>query len=153
MSYGMISPSDRSLPNRCISVTGFYLTGVSLKHFGMLPHRHEEVFHGSDSVNSDPCTIHCLRAVGEKYLENFTMDHYFFQVKERFAFMFNNEILSDVHFIVGRDMVQQRIPAHKFVLAVGSAVFDAMFNGTLATQADTVELPDVEPAAFLALLK
>lgn len=81
------------------------------------------------------------------------MDHYFFQVKERFAFMFNNEILSDVHFIVGRDMVQQRIPAHKFVLAVGSAVFDAMFNGTLATQADTVELPDVEPAAFLALLK
>lgn len=67
--------------------------------------------------------------------------------------MFNNEILSDVHFIVGRDVVQQRIPAHKFVLAVGSAVFDAMFNGTLATQADTVELPDVEPAAFLALLK
>lgn len=67
--------------------------------------------------------------------------------------MFNNEILSDVHFIVGRDMVQQRIPAHKFVLAVGSAVFDAMFNSTLATQADTVELPDVEPAAFLALLK
>jgi len=74
-------------------------------------------------------------------------------VKERFAFMFNNEILSDVHFIVGRDSMQQRIPAHKFVLAVGSAVFDAMFNGTLATQSDSVELPDVEPAAFLALLK
>uniref|UniRef100_A0A1B6F9I4 BTB domain-containing protein n=2 Tax=Proconiini TaxID=565685 RepID=A0A1B6F9I4_9HEMI len=74
-------------------------------------------------------------------------------VKERFAFMFNNEILSDVHFIVGRDLGQQRIPAHRFVLAVGSAVFDAMFNGTLATRADTVELPDVEPAAFLALLK
>lgn len=74
-------------------------------------------------------------------------------VKERFAFMFNNEILSDVHFIVGRDMTQQRIPAHKFVLSVGSAVFDAMFNGTLATQSDQIELPDVEPAAFLALLK
>ncbi|PSN29025.1 BTB/POZ domain-containing protein 2 [Blattella germanica] len=48
-------------------------------------------------------------------------------VKERFAFMFNNEILCDVHFIVGRDIQQQRIPAHKFVLSVGSAVFDAMF--------------------------
>uniref|UniRef100_A0A1B6DZ41 BTB domain-containing protein n=2 Tax=Clastoptera arizonana TaxID=38151 RepID=A0A1B6DZ41_9HEMI len=74
-------------------------------------------------------------------------------VKERFAFMFNNEILSDVQIIVGRDANQQRIPAHKFVLSVGSAVFDAMFNGTLATSADHIELPDVEPAAFLALLK
>lgn len=74
-------------------------------------------------------------------------------VKERFAFMFNNEILCDVHFIVGRDIQQQRIPAHKFVLSVGSAVFDAMFNGTLATRADEIELPDVEPAAFLALLR
>ncbi|XP_044727955.1 BTB/POZ domain-containing protein 1-like [Chrysoperla carnea] len=74
-------------------------------------------------------------------------------VKERFTFMFNNEILADVHFIVGRDNQQQRIPAHKFVLSVGSAVFDAMFNGTLATKSDEIELPDVEPAAFLALLK
>ncbi|XP_046386661.1 BTB/POZ domain-containing protein 1-like isoform X2 [Ischnura elegans] len=74
-------------------------------------------------------------------------------VKERFSFLFNNEILSDVHFIVGRDNQQQRIPAHKFVLTVGSGVFDAMFNGTLATQSETIELPDVEPAAFLALLR
>jgi len=74
-------------------------------------------------------------------------------VQERFAFMFNNEILSDVHFVVGRGEMQQRIPAHKFVLAVGSAVFDAMFNGTLATSAAEIELPDVEPAAFLALLR
>ncbi|XP_077988705.1 BTB/POZ domain-containing protein 2-like [Glandiceps talaboti] len=74
-------------------------------------------------------------------------------VKERFAFMFNNEILSDVHFIVGKGMQTQRIPAHKFVLSVGSAVFYAMFNGGMATQSAEVELPDVEPAAFLALLR
>lgn len=74
-------------------------------------------------------------------------------VKERFAFMFNNEILSDVHFIVGKGCQQQRIPAHKFVLACGSAVFDAMFNGAMATKQEEIELPDVEPAAFLALLK
>ncbi|XP_033107369.1 BTB/POZ domain-containing protein 2-like [Anneissia japonica] len=74
-------------------------------------------------------------------------------VKERFAYMFNNEILSDVHFIVGKGMQTQRIPAHKFVLSVGSAVFDAMFNGGMATTSSEVELPDIEPAAFLALLK
>lgn len=74
-------------------------------------------------------------------------------VKERLSFLFNNEVLADVHFIVGKDANQQIIPAHKFVLTVGSAVFDAMFNGVLATKSEEVELPDVEPAAFLHLLK
>ncbi|RXG72434.1 BTB/POZ domain-containing protein 2 [Armadillidium vulgare] len=74
-------------------------------------------------------------------------------VKERFAFLFNNEILSDVHFRVGRGESSQRIPAHKFVLSVGSAVFDAMFNGKLSSQQEEIELPDVEPQAFLALLR
>ena len=54
---------------------------------------------------------------------------------------------------VGRGGSEQRIPAHKFVLSVGSAVFDAMFNSTLATQEDEITIPDVEPAAFLSLLK
>lgn len=74
-------------------------------------------------------------------------------VKERLQFMFNNEILSDVHFLVGRGPNVQRVPAHKFVLSVGSAVFDAMFNGGMATSASEVDLPDVEPVAFLSLLR
>ncbi|XP_014674739.1 PREDICTED: BTB/POZ domain-containing protein 1-like [Priapulus caudatus] len=77
--------------------------------------------------------------------------------RERLAFLFNNEILSDVHFMVGVPLPQQqRIPAHKFVLSVGSAVFDAMFNGPMSedtTAALEIALPDVEPAAFLALLR
>jgi len=74
-------------------------------------------------------------------------------IKERLAFMFNNEIMADVHFVVGKGDSTQRVPAHRFVLSVGSAVFDAMFNGGMATDSSEVELPDVEPAAFLALLK
>lgn len=73
-------------------------------------------------------------------------------VKERFAFLFNNTILSDVQFVVGRGDDEQNIPAHKFVLAVGSSVFDTMFNGHLASRQQVIHLPDVEPQAFLALL-
>lgn len=67
--------------------------------------------------------------------------------------MFNNEILADIHFVVGRGGQEQRIPAHKFVLSVGSEVFDAMFNSSLATKEEEIVLPDVEPAAFLGMLK
>ncbi|XP_075064018.1 BTB/POZ domain-containing protein 1 isoform X2 [Mixophyes fleayi] len=74
-------------------------------------------------------------------------------LKERFAFLFNNELLSDVKFVVGKGRQAQKIPSHKFVLATGSAVFDAMFNGGMATTSAEIDLPDVEPAAFLALLR
>ena len=39
-------------------------------------------------------------------------------VKERFAFLFNNEVLSDVHFLVGKGMGVQRIPAHRCVFTL-----------------------------------
>ena len=74
-------------------------------------------------------------------------------IKERMAFMFNSEILADVHFVVGREPNQQRIPGHRFVLSIGSAVFDAMFNSTLATKDEEIPIPDVEPTAFLVLLR
>lgn len=34
-------------------------------------------------------------------------------LKERFLFLFNNELQADVHFVVGRGVSSQRIPAHK----------------------------------------
>ena len=74
-------------------------------------------------------------------------------VKERLLFMFNNEVMADVHFLVGKGPHVQCIPAHKFVLSISSAVFDAMFNGGMASTSEEVEIPDVEPAAFLALLR
>ena len=41
----------------------------------------------------------------------------------------------------------------QYVLAVGSSVFGAMFYGDLAEGQSEIHIPDVEPTAFLILLK
>ena len=49
--------------------------------------------------------------------------------------MFNNDRLSDVKFAVvqkSESESKQVIPVHKFVLSIGSPVFEAMFYGELA---------------------
>lgn len=75
-------------------------------------------------------------------------------IRERNAAMFNNELMADVYFVVGPIGGQtQRIPAHRYVLATGSSVFHAMFFGGLAESDEQIQVPDVEPSAFLALLK
>ncbi|XP_026687359.1 BTB/POZ domain-containing protein 3, partial [Diaphorina citri] len=74
-------------------------------------------------------------------------------VRERNAAMFNNELMADVKFVVGSSGHTQTIPAHKYVLATGSSVFYAMFYGGLAENKEEIEVPDVEPSAFLTLLK
>lgn len=47
----------------------------------------------------------------------------------------------------------QTIPAHKYILATGSSVFYAMFYGGLAENKQEIKVPDVEPTAFLTLLR
>ncbi|CAH0594116.1 unnamed protein product [Chrysodeixis includens] len=74
-------------------------------------------------------------------------------VRERNAAMFNNQLMSDITFIVGGPGHTQVIPAHKYVLATASSVFYAMFYGGLAECKLEIEVPDVEPSAFLTLLK
>ncbi|XP_043221301.1 BTB/POZ domain-containing protein 6-like [Amphibalanus amphitrite] len=74
-------------------------------------------------------------------------------LRERNAAMFNNELMADVHFVAGPPGATQRIPAHKYVLATGSSVFYAMFYGGLADEQDEIEVPDVEPVAFLVMLR
>ena len=52
-------------------------------------------------------------------------------IAERTTFIFNNELLSDVKFVVPVSTSESEsnkvIPAHKFVLAISSPVFYAMF--------------------------
>lgn len=65
--------------------------------------------------------------------------------------MFNNELLSDIHFLVGRDKV--KVPAHKYVLAISTPVFFAMLYGQMAEKAAEIKITDTEPEAFMELLR
>ena len=78
-------------------------------------------------------------------------------IRERNAFLFNNDLFSDVKFVVHRSdresVNNQVIPAHKLVLSISSPVFEAMFYGELAETTDTVELPDCEYDSLLELFR
>ena len=82
-------------------------------------------------------------------------------VKERTAYIFNNELLSDVQFIVpvsnGEFSESKKanmvIPAHKFVLPISSPVFHTMFFGKMAETSDSIELPDCEYESLLEFFR
>ena len=78
-------------------------------------------------------------------------------IRERNAFLFNNDLFSDVKFVVHRSdresASNQVIPAHKLVLSISSPVFEAMFYGELAETTDTIELPDCEYDSLLELFR
>ncbi|XP_020629912.1 BTB/POZ domain-containing protein 6-B-like [Orbicella faveolata] len=79
-------------------------------------------------------------------------------IRERSKHMFNNDLFSDVKFVVrgglnGESESKQVIPAHKFVLSISSPVFEAMFYGELAETTDSIELPDGEYDSLLELFR
>lgn len=88
-------------------------------------------------------------------------------IKSRLVYLLNTGVLADVTFIVGGSSLLmsssittsttttiERFVAHKFVLSMSSAVFDAMLNGQMAERDESaISIPDVEPTAFRALLK
>jgi len=79
-------------------------------------------------------------------------------IRERSKFMFNNDLFSDVKFVVqnaaqGESESKQVIPAHKFVLSISSPVFEAMFYSELAETTDSIELPDCEYDSLLELFR
>ena len=81
-------------------------------------------------------------------------------ISERTKFIFNNELLSDVKFVAPASNIesesrksQKSIPAHKFVLAISSPVFYAMFYGEMAETGGTIELPDCDYESLLELFR
>ena len=73
--------------------------------------------------------------------------------------MLNNDLFSDVKFVVrkfntdGESESKEVIPAHKFVLSIGSPVFQAMFYGEIAETRASIELPDCEYESLLELFR
>ena len=78
-------------------------------------------------------------------------------IVERTTFIFNNELLSDVKFVVpvstGQSESKKVIPAHKFVLAISSPVFYAMFYGQMAETTNSIELPDCDHQSLLEMFR
>ena len=66
-------------------------------------------------------------------------------VLERMSHLFNNYDMSDITFLVK----ECRIPAHRFILAASSSVFNAMFNGPMAETKREIEISDCENSECL----
>ena len=78
-------------------------------------------------------------------------------VADRTTFIFNTELLSDVKFVVPTSSDESEskkvIPAHKFVLAISSPVFYAMFYGQVVETTDSIELPDCDYDSLLEMFR
>ena len=80
-------------------------------------------------------------------------------IKDRCSFLFNNELLSDIKFIVpvsgeseGEES-KQEIFAHKFLLSICSPVFYTMFYGAIPETGETVELSDCDYEVLVDFLR
>jgi len=78
-------------------------------------------------------------------------------IAERATFIFNTEFLSDVKFVfpasTGESESRKVIPAHKFVLAISSPVFYAMFYGQMVKTKSSIELPDCDYESLLEMFR
>ena len=72
-------------------------------------------------------------------------------VLQRNAYMFDNELMSDVSFTCGES--RRIFHAHKYVLATSSAVFYAMFYGDLAQKESPVHMADAGEESFKEFLR
>ena len=75
-------------------------------------------------------------------------------VLQRNAYMFDNELMSDVSFTCGESGLSGRIfHAHKYVLATSSAVFFAMFYGEIPPKEFPIHIEDAEEESFEEVLR
>lgn len=77
-------------------------------------------------------------------------------LQERMLYMFRDELLVDVTFIVdpnNEEKGNNKFSAHKLVLGSTSPVFYSMFYGELKEKSDVINIPDVTVDAFRCLLK
>ncbi|KAG8297227.1 hypothetical protein J6590_038831 [Homalodisca vitripennis] len=75
------------------------------------------------------------------------------RVNERGKHLLETGIWSDCQFLVGDGQHKKKFSTHKMILSMSSPVFEAMFYGGLAEENDPIEIPDVQPEAFTAMLE
>ena len=93
-----------------------------------------------------------LGAVREDYWQSTARS----TIRERCKSIFNQELSSDVKFVVRDSQGGSKgktIPAHKFVLAISSPVFYAMFYGELAEKKGCIEISDCGYEGLLELFR
>ena len=78
-------------------------------------------------------------------------------VADRIKHLYKNLLIADVSFVVtdrnGRHHSKITFPCHKFVLAVSSPVFFAMFYGQMPETSELIELPDCDSEGFQEFLR
>ena len=75
-------------------------------------------------------------------------------VRERTEHAFNKSLFCDVEFLVAdSNGVKVTVPANKYMLAISSPVFEAMFYGQLAESKPTIELPDCSEEGLREMLR
>ena len=72
-------------------------------------------------------------------------------VLQRNAYMFDNELMSDVSFTCGES--RRIFHAHKYVLATSSAVFFAMFYGEIPPKEFPIRIEDAQDESFKEFLR
>ena len=72
-------------------------------------------------------------------------------VLQRSAYMFDNELMSDVSFTCGES--RRMFHAHKYVLATSSAVFFAMFYGEIPPKEFPIRIEGAEEESFKEFLR
>lgn len=79
-------------------------------------------------------------------------------LRDRNAFMFNNHLMSDVKLVVSVKVDVERhtlirIPAHRYILAISSPVFYAIFYGKMADRRSEIDLRDCDYHNMLEFLR
>ncbi len=75
-------------------------------------------------------------------------------IRARNANMFNNPLMSDIALVAGKQPNVCSIPAHKYVLAISSPVFYAMFYGSLSdANSQDVNIEDCDGDSLLEMLR
>ncbi|XP_055335764.1 BTB/POZ domain-containing protein 2-like isoform X2 [Paramacrobiotus metropolitanus] len=75
-------------------------------------------------------------------------------IANRARHIFGKDILSDVTFRIQQpNSPVVDIKAHKFLLAMGSAVFETMFYGTVKETKNIVKITDMDPETFRIVLR